>query len=250
MERNWLREARRRRAPLALPLLAAAVAFFSDVTFAGFRLRQVGAEASLESPKRDVAMGAQMFHNRRLEWMRFGHRKPSHPIFDDYRAQKVWNHNIMDFVSRIKRAYNYHYPTFSYTFKLMFPEGEEEAATEDEIRDYFTTDEYAPDGVVTNFKTEMDNRTYAFVHFPNNAIARKVWSEKKSGGTLGKATNYKLKWADDNMWIRARDGVTDHWHWRKQVWGKKAYGNGWLPGWGEGEHVGEGWVRTHPVYPQ
>lgn len=137
---------------------------------------------------------------------------------------------------------------WSQTLKLNFPEGEDDVVTEEEVMEYFTTDEYKPEAVIVGHKLPHEELKHAYVHFGTNAEAVKARKEKGSG-SIGKASEVKVVYTDEKKWIRLRDGVTLSGGPRAS-W-MKAYGNQPMAGYAEdNEWVPETGTRYHPVYPE
>jgi len=134
---------------------------------------------------------------------------------------------------------------WSQTLKLTFPEGEDDVVTEDEVREYFTTEDYAPEAVIVGHKLPHDPLAHAYVHFDTNEAARKARKEK-DGGKIGKASEVKVVYTDEKKWVRLRDGVSLQGG-PRAVW-MKPYGYKAYPGWAE-DWAHETGSRSHPVYP-
>eukprot|EP00931_Biecheleriopsis_adriatica_P045705 TRINITY_DN2616_c0_g1_i1.p1 TRINITY_DN2616_c0_g1~~TRINITY_DN2616_c0_g1_i1.p1 ORF type:complete len:264 (-),score=50.62 TRINITY_DN2616_c0_g1_i1:61-807(-) len=142
---------------------------------------------------------------------------------------------------------------YSFTLKLNFPEGEDDVVTEDEVREYFTTDDYAPEAVIVGHKLPHEEIKHAYVHFSCNEHAKQARKEKQ-GGSIGKASEVKLVFTDEKKWIRLRDGVSlrgngNPWNQFRPFW-MKAYGQQQYPGWGLNEKMEPFGARRHPVYPE
>lgn len=135
---------------------------------------------------------------------------------------------------------------WSQTLRLHFAEGEDDVVTEEEVRDYFTTDSYKPSAVIVGHKFSHDNRTNSYVHFDTNEetiLARK----EKQGGPIGKASEVSVRFTDEKTWIRVRDGVElpDG---RKRARWMRAYGDEKIPEFRTEGFMGEAASRNHPVY--
>jgi len=136
---------------------------------------------------------------------------------------------------------------WSQTLKVSFLEGEDTAATEDELMAYFTTDDYKPEAVVVGHTLPHDPLAKAYVHFATPEECQKARKEK-DGGAVGKASEVKLSHVDEKKWIRVRDGITIAGGHRT---GKmKAYGDQVMPEWTEEGIFVETGFRTNPVYPE
>merc|ERR1719277_1618208 len=134
---------------------------------------------------------------------------------------------------------------FSQTLKLSFPEGEDDVVSEEEVTEYFTTEEYRPEAVIVGHKLPHDPLAHAYVHFATNAEAKKARKET-DGGSIGKASEVKIVYTDEKKWVRLRDGMSLSGGPRAQ-W-MKPYGLQTYPGWGD-EWNEETGTRNHPVYP-
>merc|ERR1719401_2859798 len=93
---------------------------------------------------------------------------------------------------------------WSQTLKLDFGEGD--VVTEDEVREAFTTDEYAPEAIIVGHKLPHDPLAHSYVHFGTNEAAKKARKEK-DGIPIGKASEVKVVYTDEKKWVRLRDGV-------------------------------------------
>eukprot|EP00929_Paragymnodinium_shiwhaense_P105155 TRINITY_DN7006_c0_g1_i1.p1 TRINITY_DN7006_c0_g1~~TRINITY_DN7006_c0_g1_i1.p1 ORF type:complete len:271 (+),score=76.64 TRINITY_DN7006_c0_g1_i1:76-888(+) len=135
---------------------------------------------------------------------------------------------------------------WSQTLKLNFPEGEDDVVTEQEVMDYFTTDDYKPEAVIVGHSLPHDPLKHAYVHFATNEETKKARKEK-SGGAIGKASEVKCVYTDEKKWIRIRDGV--HLTGFGRAGWMKAYGKvaqpEFMDDWGA-----ESGQRRHPVYPE
>lgn len=140
--------------------------------------------------------------------------------------------------------------SWSHTLKLTFPEGEDDVVTEDEVREYYTTDEYAPEAVIVGHQMPHEEVKHTYVHFSNNEQARKARKEK-NGGSIGKASEIKNVFCLEKKWIRLRDGVSlaGGFYGKRARW-MKAYGDQMYPGWGQGEEQLATGVRRHWYYPE
>mmetsp|Transcript_18440 Transcript_18440/g.50623 ORF Transcript_18440/g.50623 Transcript_18440/m.50623 type:complete len:293 (-) Transcript_18440:142-1020(-) len=136
---------------------------------------------------------------------------------------------------------------WSQTLKLTFPEGEDDVVTEEEVMEYFTTDEYKPEAVIVGHLLPHDPLKHAYVHFGTNEECIKARKEK-DGGSIGKASEVKVVYTDEKKWIRLRDGVSLSGP-KRAMW-MKAYGNQAYPEMGIQGWVGESAARDHPVYPE
>jgi len=243
-----------RRAALSV-LLAAA----SGLALAGWAGQQLRARpAGGEAPSAFVSGGTQRtLLSRRMpgdtstamnggarRQNRYNKPKKTHIRWADQVIQKRmfdigWDDMKMTFVREPTLEY------WSQTLKLNFPEGEDDVVTEDEVREYFTTDEYAPDAVIVGHKLPHDPLAHAYVHFSTNEAAKKARKEK-DGGSIGKASEVKAVYTDEKKWVRLRDGVSltggARARWMKP-YGQEAY-PGWSDDWAE-----ETGTRSHPVYP-
>eukprot|EP00930_Biecheleria_cincta_P070705 TRINITY_DN58317_c0_g1_i1.p1 TRINITY_DN58317_c0_g1~~TRINITY_DN58317_c0_g1_i1.p1 ORF type:complete len:288 (+),score=34.34 TRINITY_DN58317_c0_g1_i1:111-866(+) len=141
-------------------------------------------------------------------------------------------------------------PDWSHTLKLTFPEGEDDVVTEDEVREYFTTDEYAPEAVIVGHQMPHENAKHTYVHFSCNEHAKKARKEK-NGGSIGKASEIKCVFTLEKKWIRLRDGVSlAGGFWGKRARWMKAYGDEAYPGWAHDEEPLRTGVRRHWYYPE
>jgi len=259
-----VRTARRAALPLLLAAAAAllAVAHFAPplvagpptppaaaapaVTAAAPAVAFVGAAASSESlflnrriPVRgDVAMnGGARRQNR------YNKPKKLHVRNFDYKIHRL-QYNIPPCFLKMSFVAEPTLDFWSQTLKLSFPEGEDDVVTEDEVREYFTTDDYSPEAVIVGHKLPHDELKHAYVHFATNEEARKARKEK-DGGAIGKASEVKVVYTDEKKWVRLRDGVSlqggPRARWMKP-YGNKAYefADDW---------AGETGRRNHPVYP-
>lgn len=95
---------------------------------------------------------------------------------------------------------------WSQTLKLSFPEGEDEVVTEQEVMDFFTTEDYAPEAVIVGHKLPHDPLAHAYVHFSTNEAAIQARKEKR-GQNIPSVSEMTIVYTDENKWIRLRDGV-------------------------------------------
>merc|ERR1719356_2454075 len=139
--------------------------------------------------------------------------------------------------------------TWSQTLKLTFPEGEDDVVTEDEVMDYFTTDDYRPDAAIVGHSLPHDPLKHAYVHFSTNEDCRKARKEK-DGGPIGKASEVKVVYCDEKKWIRIRDGMSLNGlrSWSRAGW-MKPYGWKTYPGWSDMNPEETG-TRNNPYYPE
>ncbi|CAE7692755.1 unnamed protein product [Symbiodinium pilosum] len=139
---------------------------------------------------------------------------------------------------------------WSHTLKLTFPDGEDDVVTEEEVFDYFTTDEYKPEAVIVGHQMPHEEVKHAYVHFSNNADAKKARKEK-DGGAIGKASEVKLVYTDEKKWIRLRDGVSlAGGFWGPRARWMKAYGTEAYKGWRGIEKPLPPGARRHWYYPE
>eukprot|EP00933_Yihiella_yeosuensis_P065042 TRINITY_DN68640_c0_g1_i1.p1 TRINITY_DN68640_c0_g1~~TRINITY_DN68640_c0_g1_i1.p1 ORF type:complete len:289 (+),score=51.29 TRINITY_DN68640_c0_g1_i1:83-868(+) len=136
---------------------------------------------------------------------------------------------------------------WSQTLKLSFVEGEDDVVTQEEVMDYFTTDEYKPEAVITGHQLPHEKVRHTYVHFRTNADCKKARYEK-DGGPIGKASEVKLVFCPEKKWIRLRDGVSLSGP-KDRAFYMKAYGmetySGYADDWAP--HTG---TRDNPVYPE
>jgi len=134
---------------------------------------------------------------------------------------------------------------WSQTLKLTFPEGEDDVVTEEEVKEYFTTDEYAPEAVIVGHQLPHEEIKHAYVHFSTDEACKKARKEK-DGGSIGKASEVKVVYTDEKKWIRLRDGVSLYGG-KRSRW-MKAYGDERQPEYADDFDAPTG-IRRHPVYP-
>jgi hypothetical protein len=202
-----------------------------------------------------------MFNSRRNK--KYYQAKKMHVKFHDRRFQfKIqrlpWANK------RLSILKEWNLEKFAQTLKLTFLPGEEEIVTEDEVRAYFTTDDYAPDGIIfapatpweKNQKwkeqgkawneTKQEGRPHTYVHFATIEECHQARKEKATG-SIGKANEVVATYGAEKKWIRLKDGM------RLQGWARarwmKPYGDGKYPGWGKAEVAEETGSRDNPYYP-
>lgn len=140
---------------------------------------------------------------------------------------------------------------WSQLLKVVWKTGEEDLVSESDLREHFTTADYEPKGVMIGYKTDFQNATYGLVYFDNHDKAKQARKEKM-GGKIGDV-EYDLKYRDDRLWMRARDGITEKFTPRLRGYHMKAYGDQTRPGEGADAFQlpwGETGARTHMWYPE
>jgi len=164
--------------------------------------------------------------------------------------KKEYARSVPHFANQLGFVAEANLANWSHTLKLTFPEGEDGAVTEDEVREYFTTDEYAPEAVIVGHKMPHEDAKHAYVHFSCNDHAKKARKEK-DGGSIGKASEVKCVFTQEKKWIRLRDGVSlaGGFYGKRARW-MKAYGDAAYPGWGSDEEQLPTGVRRHWYYPE
>jgi len=175
--------------------------------------------------------------------------KKTHIKFLEAR-KKEWATSQPSFASQLGFVAEANLADWSHTLKLTFPEGEDDVVTEDEVREYFTTDEYAPEAVIVGHQMPHEEAKHAYVHFSCNDHAKKARKEK-DGGSIGKASEVKCVYTIEKKWIRLRDGVSlaGGFYGKRARW-MKAYGDQAYPGWGRDEEQLATGVRRHWYYPE
>jgi len=135
--------------------------------------------------------------------------------------------HIMDPLFQVKTWDPVNLESWSQTLKCYFAEGEDMKVTEQELIDFFTTDDYAPEAVVVGYKTAKDGFASAYVHFSTNEACKQARKEKK-GEAPASVSEMKIVFTDENKWIRIRDGVrlTGYLIRGERGRDKKAYGRG------------------------
>jgi len=179
--------------------------------------------------------------------------KKNHPIHlpeQEWRMYKSLPYEMVGVFGHVSDSQAYNITKFSFTLKLTFEEGEDDILTEEEVREFFTTDEYAPVAIVLGHQTPSDLSKKTYVHFSCHEHAEKAWDVTHGGTNIGKATNVKVVFTDEKKWIRVRDGADLVGEYSKRSFFQKAYGDGRYYGWNTGEKLPpKGW-RRHPVYPE
>jgi len=203
--------------------------------------------AQLRSSLRDASAVAMEGGNRRQN--RRNHPKKCHPKFQEERFKK-WATDVPAFATRLFFCPEATLEDWSHTLKLNFPEGEDDVVTEEEVMEYFSTDEYKPEAVIVGHQMPHEEVKHTYVHFSCNAHAKKARKEK-DGGAIGKASEVKLVYTDEKKWIRLRDGVSlAGGFWGERARWMKAYGTDAYKGYAVNEPAVPTGVRNHWYYPE
>jgi len=135
--------------------------------------------------------------------------------------------HMMEPLHRLKINVMPNLESWSQTLKLSFAEGEDEVVTEQEVMDFFTTEDYAPEAVIVGYKLPHDEQSHAYVHFSTNAACKQARKEKK-GQAVPSVSEMTIVFTEENKWIRMRDGVRLAGFKPELGWGRdmKAYGGG------------------------
>lgn len=203
--------------------------------------------AMLRSSSRDASAVAMEGGNRRQRKRNLP--KKCHPKFQEERYKK-WATDVPAFAQRLFFCPEATLADWSHTLKLNFPDGEDDAVTEEEVMEYFTTKEYQPEAVIVGHQMPHEEVKHTYVHFSCNADAKKARKEK-DGGQIGKASEVKLVFTDEKKWIRLRDGVSlaGGWWGPRARW-MKAYGTDAYKGYRPDEPAVPTGVRNHWYYPE
>jgi len=134
--------------------------------------------------------------------------------------------HIMEPLGRLKTNVMTNLEAWSQTLKLSFPEGEDEVVTEQEVMDFFTTEDYAPEAAIVGHKLPHDPLAHAYVHFSTSDACKQARKEKK-GQNIPSVSEMTMVFTDENKWIRLRDGVRLAGFKPELGWGRDqmAYGN-------------------------
>lgn len=176
---------------------------------------------------------------------RYNYPKKLHPRYIDYIDRK----NSLYTPFWLQKLTWKKEPTleiWSQTLKLYFLEGEDDVVTEDEVMEYFTTDEYKPEACVVGHQNTHEKLKTTYVHFATNEDCKKARKEK-DGGPIGKATEVRVVFSDEKKWIRLRDGVRVRGGFRAS-W-MRAYGTATIPEFWD-QWDADSTVRQHPTYPE
>jgi hypothetical protein len=214
-----------------------------------------------------------MFNSRRNK--KYYQVKKLHIKFHDRR----WQYELLRIPFSHKRlSYlpDWNLEKYAQTLKLSFLPGEEEIVTEEEVRAYFTTDDYAPDGIIFappvpwekkaewkgNYDkapewkerkargyntTKMPGVPHTYVHFATIEECHQARKEKATGD-IGQAKEVVATYASEKKWIRLKDGMRLQGHYARARW-MKPYGDGKYPGFGHLETAEETGSRDNPFYP-
>ncbi|CAJ1448879.1 unnamed protein product [Effrenium voratum] len=126
----------------------------------------------------------------------------------------------------------------------------DDVISEEEVMEYFTTDEYKPEAVIVGHQMPHEEVKHTYVHFSCNTDAKKARKEK-DGGSIGKASEVKLVYTDEKKWIRLRDGVSlAGGFWGPRARWMKAYGSDVYKGYNAKEKALPTGVRNHWYYPE
>ncbi|CAE7296861.1 unnamed protein product [Symbiodinium sp. CCMP2456] len=225
-------EPRRHRPKVALQLsfLAAAVAWFSwtSVEDAAFVTPETPSLDRRGLEGREISTVAMQGGNRKQN--RRNKPKKMHPKTQEERYKK-WAIHHPEYATRLFFVPEATLEDWSHTLKLTFPDGEDDVVSEEEVFEYFTTDEYKPEAVIVGHQMPHEEVKHAYVHFSDNTAAKKARKEK-DGGAIGKASEVKLVYTDEKKWIRLRDGVSlAGGFWGPRSRWMKAYGTDKYKGW-------------------
>jgi len=138
---------------------------------------------------------------------------------------------------------------WSQTLKLTFAEGEDDVVTEEEVMEFFTTEDFKPETVVVGHKEPHESQKHTFVHFATREECKKARKEKNSGA-IGKASEVKAVYTDERKWIRVRDGMSAPMGGGRRGPFMKPYGDlERYEGYGKDERLPDKGARSNPVYP-
>jgi len=163
----------------------------------------------------------------------------------NFRMSQVYSQNQ---IYGYEPAWNLEF--WSQTLKLSFAEGEDDVVTEEEVMEYFTTDDFKPETVIVGHTDgPWAKQKHTYVHFATREECKKARKEK-NGGPIGKASEVKVVYTDEKKWIRVRDGMSSPLGGRKRGSFMKPYGDyDRYEGWGGNEARQDVGSRTNPVYP-